>query len=351
MLQAATLLLALALSSQDRLTITGELKDVPAQGKESPYFQIEGSANLGNGAVLLAYLYYGKPVAGREISKDTPIVKNGKFNQEFPVFSRSTFPGTWTARITFDPNLQNLGGDEHPITVVDFKLQIGTAEDVDREGKAVRERMIGEIQALIKIADEMKAKLPEMKDKTQAEREVPVKAWHEQGLEIRKRVSARNNPEYYLLRLDLLAETGFEELLNILNSCARCFALNQAPAMAEGLTRLRQSCDYYIGEVRYPKLTDPRQVVVLVEEARALARKVLENPDQPVLPARRRFLEIAGILQKSIPGDYHEVVLGATSRAAAFFNAASDKSPDLKALHADLDGLLERFIGTIRGPK
>jgi len=350
MLQVVTLLLTLA-AAQDPLVLKGELKEVPPQGKDGPSFLCEGITNLPNGADLVTHLYYGRVDPGRELFKDTVIVKGGKFSQDFPIFAKRNFPGTYTVRIIYDPVLQGLGAADFPRTKVDILLQVGGVTDFDRESKAVRDELIGEIRGLVTLADQIKLKLEEMKEKPKEEREIPFKAWSEQTLELRKRLDPRKHPEYYILRLDLLANSGFEDLVGILMASARCFVLNQRENTLEGLTRLRQQCEYLIGEIGTPRLTDPSKMAASVEECRAIARKLLESPDAPVLPARRRFLELTAILDKSIPADFHDVVLGITSRAAAFFNAVSDKSPDVKKLHADLDGLLERFAGTLSGLK
>jgi hypothetical protein len=346
MLQVVTLFLALV-APQDPLVIKGELKELPAQGKGSPSFLCEGTANLPNGVNLIAHLYYGSIAVGKELFKDSAIVKGGKFSQEFPVFPQRNFPGTYTARLIYDPNLQGLGAPDYPRTTVDIVLQVGGPADVDRESLAVRNQLIGEIRGLIAIADLVKGKLDAMKDKPQADREALFKTWHEQTLEMRDRVDPRKHPEYYILRLDLMANSSVEELAGILTSSARCFVLNQREDTIEGLTRLRQTCEYWIGEIGAPRLLDFGKMVASVEECRSILRKLLESPNDPVLPARRRFLELTSLLDKSIPADFHEVILAITTRATSFFSAVSDKSPDTKTLHADLDGILERFASTL----
>ncbi|HVR85571.1 MAG TPA: hypothetical protein VMU54_14740 [Planctomycetota bacterium] len=350
MLQVVTLFLCLA-ATQDPLVIKGELKELPAQGKDGPSFHCEGTSNLPNGADLSAYLYYGAIVVGKELFKDSAIIRGGKFSQEFPIFAHRNFPGTYTARLIYDPALQGLGVPDYPRTTVDLVLQIGGAADIDRESKAVREQLIGEIRGLLAIADQIRGKLEEMKDKAQADREALFKTWHEQMLEVRKRVDPRQHPEYYILRLDLMADSGVENLSGILTSSARCFVLNQHENTVEGLTRLRQSCEYWIGEISTPRLLDFSKMAASVEECRSIVRKVLDSPDDPVQPSRRRFLELTAVLDKSVPDDFHEVILGITARAASFFNAVSDKSPDAKKLHADLDGLLQRFASTLSDHK
>ncbi|HLY73823.1 MAG TPA: hypothetical protein VKU80_06855 [Planctomycetota bacterium] len=350
MLQVVTLFLALA-APQDALVIKAELKEVPAQGKDGPSFLCEGTVNLPNGANLSAHLYYGTIIVGRELFKDSAIVKGGKFTQEFPIFDQRNFPGTYTVRLSYDPELQGLGVPDHPRTKVDVVLQVGGAADIDRESIAVRNQLTGEIRGLLAIADQVKGKLEEMKDKPQAEREALFKTWYEQILEMRKRIDPRKHPEYYILHLDLVADSSTEDLSGILTSSARCFVLNQRENTLEGLTRLRQSCEYWIGEISTPRLEDIGKMIANIEECRAIARKLVDSPGEPVLPARRRFLEITALLDRSVPAEFHDLILGITTRAAAFFNAVSDKSPDTKQQQAELDGSLQRFAGTLRNHK
>ena len=139
-----------------------------------------------------------------------------------------------------------------------------------------------------------------------------------------------------------------EDLTSILMSAARCFVRDQRDTMIEGLTRLRQSCEYWAGEIGRAKVQDVAKLAEKVEQCRAIARKLVDNPDEPVLPARRAILEIVGSLDKSAPVEYHELFLSVTDRAASFFTAVSDKSPDVKTIHADLDRSLERLAATLR---
>lgn len=353
MLQAVTLFLSLAtgalqVAPEQPLTIRGELKEVPAQGTSGPSLLCEGTANLPNGVNLVAHLYYGKPVEGRELFRDSAIVKGGKFSQEFPVFSKKNFPGPYVARLVYDQVLQDLSAPNYPRTVVEFTLQIGGPADIDREGQAVRDQVIGEIRALQAIGDEVRAKLDEMKDKPEADRQAVYNAWHERSLEIRKHVDARKHPEYFILKLDLLADTGMEDLTTILMSSARCFVLNQRDNMVEGLTRLRQSCEYWIGEVGRARVQDFGKLVETLEECRTIARTLAEKPDGPIAPARRRFLELIAGVDRSVPPDFHETVLSITDRGTSFFNAVADKSSDVKTIHAELDRLLNRLAGSLR---
>lgn len=357
MLQAVTLFLSLSAAPalaqapgdpQDRLALAGELKDVPAQGATGPTLLCEGTTNLPNGVSLVANLYYGKPVEGRELFRGNATIKGGRFSHSFPVFSTRNFPGPYVARLVYDPVLQGLEAPNYPRTTVDLSLKIGGPQDIDREGQSVRNQLVAEIRALLAIADEMKAKVVEMKGKPQADREAAFTGWHEKSLEISARMDPRKHPEFFILNLDLVAHTAMEDLSATLISAARCFVRDQPDVMAEGLTRLRQSCEYWIGEVGRAKVQDVAKLAESVEECRSIARKLLESPDDPVLPARRRFLELIGTLDKSAPVVYHDIILTITDRAASFFTAAADKSPDAKALHAELDSLLNRFAGTLR---
>jgi hypothetical protein len=349
MLHVVTLLLALA--AQDPLTIKGSLKEIPAEGKAAPALLCEGTANLPNGAVLVAYLYYDKVSEGGELFRDFATVRAGAFTQEYPVFAKKNFPGKYLARFIYDPELQNLAASDFPRTVVDLTLQIGGPDDVARESKAFREQLAGEIRSIMAVGQEVKLKLEELKDKPASAWEPLIAAWRDETTRIRIRVDPRKTREYVILRLGSIADDGLEDLEKILLSAARCAAAGKHALCLEGLTRLNQTAEKWIGDISSPRLTDMTQIIALIEEGRALLLKVAESPDQPVLPTRRKFLEMIGLLDRSVPDTFHEVVLGINDRASTFFAAAADKSTDLKTAHQDLDGLLRRFAETLRNFK
>lgn len=349
MLHVVTLLLALA--AQDSLTIKGSLKEVPAEGKEGPALLCEGTANLPNGSVLTATLYYDKFAEGKELFRDFATVKDGAFVQDYPVFAKKNFPGNYVARFIYDPELQNLGGANFPRSFVDISLRIGGPEDVARESKAVREQLAGEIRAMTAIGQEVKLKLDELKDKPASAWDALISAWRDDAIRIQKRADPRKTREYVVLRLSFIADNGLEDLTSTLLSAAHCGAAGQRGLCLEGLTRLNQTAEKWISDISSPRLTDFAQMAALVDEGRALLRKVAETPDKPVLPSRRKFLEMTELLDKSVPETFHDVILGISDRASTFFAAASDKSPDLKTAHQDLDGLLRRFADTLRNLK
>lgn len=343
-------LLALA-SAQDTLTITGQLKELPGTEKDRPAISCEGATNLPSGSVLAAYLYYGSVKDGKEIAKDFTPVKDGKFLQDHTVFAKRNFPGKYIARFVYDPSLQTTASaTNYPRTTVDFTLQVGNQEDVERESKAVRDQLAGEIKALTTIADEVEAKLTEFKGKTVVDWEPVFTQWRQQTLEIMKRADPRRVPEYMMLKLDLIADNGFENLTGILLAAARCAATNQREACLEGLTRLRQTAQQWTAQISAPKLTEFEHMARLVEEARLVIAQLPEHPSE-LVQSRRKFTEMTAMLDKSVPPDFHEAVLDITGRATSFFNAMADKDPELKKIHAELDARMKRLATTLRDLK
>ncbi|HZE99175.1 MAG TPA: hypothetical protein VE981_19380 [Planctomycetota bacterium] len=347
MLQAVTLLLVLQ-AAPDSLTIKADLKDVPAEGKNPPVILCEGTANLPHGSILAAYLYYGEIIEGKEIFRDFSTLKAGKFTQDFPVYTRRNFPGAYIARFIYDPALQGLGAADFPRTTVDFKLQIGGPQELAAETKAVRDQLVGEIRSYIDLADQVKAKLEELKGKPAVDWEAPLKAWRDKSVEIQKRADPHRVPEYMILKLDLIADTGFENLEGILLSAARCAAGGKREIALEGLTRLRQTGEAWIGDIGAPRITEFEQMARHVDGMRTLVRKLADDPEEPVLPVRRKFLELTGVLDRSVPGDFHDAVLEIGSRGAAFFIAAADKTAEAPRIHKELDELLDRLARTLR---
>jgi hypothetical protein len=339
-----------ACSSPQAELLKAELKEVPAVGKTPPLILCEGSAGLPNGVTLNTYLYYGRK-DGKVIFKDSATVNGGKFTQDFPVFPKRILPGKYFARIVFNPALQNQAIPGAAEAQIDISLQIGTAEDFEREAKLIRGQLAGEIQTLVGLGEEVKAKIEELKGKPAAAWADSMKEWTRKAVEVQGRAQPTKVPEYGILNLDLIADSGLENLAGILNSAARYAAAGQWGVALEGLTRLRQTGEYWIGEINSPKLTDPRDYLNLIESARKLIRETLGNPDAPALPARRKFVEMNALLQKSLPEEFQPAVLEIGTRSAAFFNAVSDNDAQMKELHAELDKMLEKLAAPFRPPK
>jgi hypothetical protein len=330
--------------------LKAELKEVPAEGKTPPLILCEGSAGLPNGVTLNTYLYYGRS-DGKTIFKDTATVSDGKFVQDFPVFPKRILPGKYIARIVFNPALQNQAIPGAKETTLDITLQIGTTEDFEREAKLIRGQLSGEIQALVALGEEVKAKIEELKGKPAGAWADSLKEWTRKAVVVQGRAHPTKVPEYGILSLDLIADSGLENLSGILNSAARYAAAGKAGDALEGLTRLRQTGEYWIGEINSPKLTDPRDYLKVIESARKLIQETLSNPDAPALPARRKFVEMNALLQKSLPEEFQPAVLEIGTRSVAFFNAVSDKDAQMKDLHGELDKLLDRLAAPFRPPK
>ena len=350
MLHVAFLLLVVA-SSQDVPTLKGELRDIPAKGTAAPVILCEGTTSLPDGALIGTYLYYGRIIEGKELFRDFATVKGGKFTQDFALYPKKNLPGLYIARLTFNPGLQGLGLAGFAPGKIDVSFQLGSTEDYEREAKLVRDQLVGEIRFLAGLGDQIKTKIKELQGKPAAAWEPLLADWRAQAVLIQTRTLPRKVPEYKVLNLDLIADTGMENLCGIFLSAARCAALGQPEAAAEGVTRLRQTAEYWTAEISSPKLTDPAQIVALLESARKVLRDALANPDAPVLPARRKFVEMNALLDKSAPPDFHPSILDVESRAAAFFNALADQQPAAKDLHAELDRALEKLGTGLRAIK
>lgn len=328
--------------------IKAELRDVPAEGTRGASIACEGTSSLPNGAILHLYLYFDRIDEGHEVFKDTAVVKGGKFSLDMPAFPKRNLPGRYIARLVFNPDLQDQAFPGFKLTRTEVTTRFGAAEDFERETRAVRAQLNAEIQAFIAMADEVKAKMDELKGKPADDWKPHLAAWSEKGREIQKRADPRRVPEYNVLNLDLIATSGLENLAGILNSAAVTAANGKANEAIEGLTVLRQTAQYWADEVSMPKLTDPRDVIVLVEDGRKVAREALAKPDAPILTARRRFIEICTILQKSLPEEMQPGVQDVNGKSTAFFTALADKDAAAKTLHAELDKALDKLIAPMR---
>jgi hypothetical protein len=333
--------------------IKGELRDVPPVAKATPSLFCEGTTTLPDGALLNVYLYYDRVNEGRELAKDTATVKGGKFLQEFVPFatSKKNLAGKYVARFRYSPDFQDRAIPEFSDAKVDIVLQLGTPQEVQLETKAVRDQLVAELRAFAALGDEVKAKILELKDKPADAWKPSLKAWHERSMEIQRRAYPLKVPEYRVLDLDQIADGGLEQLGGTLISAAKHASIGEAEVGREGLTRLRQTIDYLIDEIASPKLIEPAQILALIESARQLLRDALGRPNDPVLPARRKFVEMNALLQKSLPEEVQAMVLEISAGSVRFFNALSDKQADAKELQKELDASFEKLIATLRRAK
>jgi hypothetical protein len=352
MLSIAFLLLAQAAAAETPV-FKAELKDIAAEGKTGPSVSCEGTSNLPDGAMIDAALYYDHVNEGRAIAKNVATVKGGKFGLDFKPFpnSKKNLAGKYVAVLRFNLGLQNQAFPGFSDGQGTISLQSGDARQVEAEVKAIRAQLAGEIQAMMGLGDQVKAKMQELKGKPADDWKPLLREWVGKANQIQSRADPARVPEYVVLRLDGIATSGLEGLAGILNSAARFAGAGKSEEALEGLTRLRQTCEYYIGEISNPGLTSPRDIAKLIESARKLLAETLANPDANPLPARRKFVEMNALLQKSLPEDLQPLVLEVGTQAADFFRAMSDKEPNVRELHAKLDRTLEKIAAPLGSPK
>jgi len=349
MLSIAFLLLVQAAAAETPV-FKAELKDMAPQGKSGPSVLCEGTTNLPDGALIDASLYYDHVNEGKAIAKEVATVKGGKFTMDFQPFPRSSknLAGKYVAVLRFSTALQNRAFAGFTDARSRIEAQFGTVQQFETEAAGVRAKLAAEVQAMSALGDQVRAKIQELKGKPAEDWKPFLKEWGEKAVQIQVRADPLKVPEYNVLGLDLIATSGLERLTGILNSAARYAAAGKSDDALEGLTRLRQTGEYWVGEIASPRVTNPRDIVKLIESARKLLADALAAADANPLPARRKFLEINSILQKSLPEDFQPLILEAGTQAADFFRALSDKEPNVRELHAKLDQTLERMAAPLK---
>ena len=350
MLHLAFLLLAQAAADEAPVLKT-EIKDVAAEGDGRPSILCEGTTNLPKGARIEVYLFYGRLDDGPVIARQSFTVGDGKFSYPIQPYKKKNLPGKYGLRLVYNPELQDQRFVGFKMGVVDLPFKLGTEADFEREAKVFRAQLAAELQAMVDLGEELKTQIDKLKGKPAADWAPLQKKWMEQGHEIMKRADPHQNQEYNALNIDHAATTGLENLAGILNSAARYAAAGRDKEALEGVTVLRQTATYLIGEMNAPKLTSAGQVVDVVDAAKKLIKDVLANPDPPLLPRRRKFLEMNQLLQKSLPEDVQPVILEIGKASSAFFHAVEDKDPNAKELHAELEKALEKIAAPLRPPK
>jgi len=350
MLHVAFLLLAQAAAGEAPV-LKAEVKDVAAEGDGRPSILCEGTTNLPNGARVELYLFYGRLDDGPVIARNSFTVQDGKFSHPVHPYKKKNLPGKYGLRLVYNPDLQDQRIAGFKNGVFDLPFRFGTDADFEREAKVFRSQLAAELQAMVDLGEELKTQIDKLQGKPASDWAPLQKKWMEQTHDIMKRADPHANQEYNALNIDHPATTGLENLAGILNSAARYAAGGRGKEALEGITVLRQTAQYLIGEMNAPKLTSGGQVVDLVDAAKKLLREVVAKPDQPVLPARRKFLEMNTLLQKSMPEEVQPTILEIGKASAAFFNAVADKEPGVKELHAELEKLLENIAAPLRPPK
>jgi hypothetical protein len=352
MLPLAFLLLVQAAAAEAPV-FKAELKDVPAQGKTGPMVFCEGTTNLPDGALIDAHLYYDHIYEGRAIAKEVVTVKGGKFSMDFMPFpkSKKNMAGKYVVDLRFTKALQN----QAFAGVADGRgrgeARIGTEDQARAEAAAIRAQLAGEVQAVVALGDQVKAKIQELKGKPADDWKPLLKEWVAKSNEIQVRADPTKVREYAVLHLDGIATSGLEGLAGTLNASAKCASAGLLEEAREGLTRLRQTGEYWIDDISAPRLTSPQELLKHIESARKLLKDALANPDGNPLPARRKFLEMNALLQKSLPEDYQPIVLEIGTLAADFFTALADKEPSARELHGKLDKSLEKIAVPLYPPK
>ena len=350
MLHVAFLLLALGCQATagEAPVFKAEAKDVPAQGEGRPTILVEGTTNLPNGARVELYLFYGRLDDGPLVARQSFSVKNGKFSEGLQPYRAKNFPGKYGLRLSYNPELQDQRFAGFALGSYELPFRFGTEADYEREAKVFRGQLAGELQAMVDMGEEVKTQIDKLAGKPEAAWAPFMKKWHEKSHEIMKRADPHTIQEYNVLAIDHPATSGLENLAGILNSAAKYAAAGRGKEALEGVTVLRQTAQYLIGEMNTPKLHTPGQIVELLEAARKVVQEAVSRPDQPVLPARRKFLEMNALLQKSLPEDLQPHVLEIGKAGAALFSALSDKEPNVKELHAELEKVIERIAALLR---
>jgi len=347
----AFLFLAQAAAADEAPVLKVDVKDVPAQGQGKPIILCEGTTNLPTGARLEGYLFYDRMDEGPVLARTNATVKDGKLAMEFQPYQKKNFPGKYVARLVYNPalQLQNFAGFRD--TVVNLPFRFGDEADFQREAKVFRGQLAAELQAMVAMGEQVKTQIDKLEGKPAADWAPFIKEWQEKSHEIMVRADPHKTQEYYALNIDHPASTGLENLSGILISAAKYAAAGRGKEAIEGITVLRTVAENLIGEMNAPRLTTPGQVVDLIDAAKALTREALAKSGQPLLLLRRKFLEMNALLQKSMPEEVQGNVLEISTRAAAFFNALSDKEPNVKELQAELEKSLEKLAAPLRPPK
>lgn len=323
------------------------LKDVPAADGRPPRFAVEGKADVPSGHELRIYLYFGILDPGTELSGERVAVRNGTFAHDFTLFKTKNLAGSWILQTVYDPNLQTAGSGGSEPTKVVTPLRIGTELDAQQDRKFFSERLAAELRAVTALGEEVQAKSAS-KPRPEGPAWDPIlKDWRTRATAIQRRALPQHNPEYRVLGISLIADSGLETLIGILNAAAVCAKQGQLGNVDAGLQRLNDTVQKYVGDLAAPRLNEPHQIAALLRTLQDLLRETLAKAAEPVLPRKRLFIERMQILDLSLPANQHDLVQVIQTQGAAFFNAIADQKPEAKALLEDLDKRIQSLAGLL----
>ncbi len=323
------------------------IKDVPAADGRPPRFAVEGKADVPNGSELYLYLYFSILDPGTQLDVARVTVRNGLFAHDFQLFKTKNLAGPWILQTVYDPNVQAAGAAGTEPHKVVTPLRIGTELDAQQDRKFFSEQLAGELRAVAALGEELQAKSASTPRPNAAAWDPLIKEWRKRATEIQKRALPQHNPEYRVLGIALIADSGLEDLIHTFHAAATCAKQGQHGNVVTGVERLHNSVQQRVGELAAPRLNEPHLIAALIRTLQDLLRETLDKEAEQVRPRRRLFIERMQILDISLPPDRHDLVQGIQTRGAAFFNAVADQKPEAKALLEDVDKALQGLAGTL----
>ncbi|HLF92427.1 MAG TPA: hypothetical protein VJB14_03130 [Planctomycetota bacterium] len=328
-------------------TVQATASEIAADEKEKkpPGFLCEGTAEVPDGYRIDIYTYFGKPEKAAHIKQAALLVKGGKFSAEFSVFTKKNLAGKYILRVTLDPNLQPARFQNIPGQEVDVVLNVGNEADAAADRKAFGEGLIGDMKALVALAEESRQKHLEGKGKLDAATwNSLMKDWTRRAGQINKRVL--ETAEYRVLGFSGIMDTGFEHLTGIVMDLCRCASRGEEKDMREGRERLDVMVSGFEDKLRGTP-PDPKKVrVELVNSARGFLQDTVYASGDRAPLGRKRYIQTLFELNKIAPPETRPVILELSASAGEIFDlldAKKDARPLLEKLDARL-GELEKAL-------
>lgn len=357
---AFSLLVLLAAAPQEKYTLAAQAREIPPDpaAQRKPGLLVEGTTNLPAGSRLTLRLFYGEVFLGRDLRHATVLPADGKFAHTFEIFPEKNLAGVYTIEVVFSPNQQvqairHAMGEHFRKYEVAFKLEIGTPEEMERDRARVVERVAGQIQEFLALADEVEARY--------AEGKLDAKGWErlrddllKRGLGIEKR--AVYVPEYRALHFEDITSDGFESLrdsvLKVANTAAGASLNPKDPYGPAAVKATRQSLNAtangYLRRLNFDPVKERRKMIASAEDARRILRDTLEGRAASVSDARKKFNQAILILGNGNTGSQYGQIYSVATEAAAFFEAAAEKAAGAGKLHAELDRKLGEILAALR---
>jgi hypothetical protein len=340
----ATPTLLLLMLALDNPKITAALAEGPG-----PKIVCEGTADVPDGIILNVELYIkGEP---EKLFHALARVKDGAFGTAFEPFKgrERNLPGEYRVKVHYHGAFQPKPLENVDPFFIEAAATFGSPAEIQAAHKAVRERLIADLQGFKVVAEDVQAAFDAAKGKPEpADWRKKVPAWQKGCADIESRVAG--DPDYRVLGFNRITQTSTEYLREKVRGLVEYGGNGRAP-------EFQLSREQFDGMLRSilielapagSSTADRRQ---LVSQARGALIAALEAEGPAFAGTRRQFTEAVFRLSMRATGLALEILRQVNEDGAAYFEQADASRDAARKLFPPLDRKLEDALKELTKPE